>query len=502
MTIDDARRAAHELADLAQRHGQPLLVGAGAVGALLALVLLWRFLRRGYVHERLGTVAVTLATLFAMEGMYEVAHGPLGLNIAGSLMFCATFEVVMLHQGSLAAHKLAARADADVSRHMRFVWLVAGASGVIASTASNSLTEVVLRLVTPPLAAGIWYMSLYADKKPAERQPSRWIWTPQRIGVRLGLLKPGTVDDLTEVFRQRAVRRIVDAAVVVWQAERIRLADEPQQLDAATGRRVARAARRLDQLAKTVDADTMAAAQRQLRLTLGIRQQLFAGIGPDGGPVRDLAEPDRLALEQLRTNVRALTADLHCQARTALGVDQPGGHRMVHGVRMPAAIADQIPDQIHQEWLDRFRSNRVVQVPAGDADQPRTTPVDHPVGPDQTAEADQTEQRDMVHARTTPTPVDQPPTSGSVPADRTTPARRTTTRVDRVRPVSPAAGGEIPPRIAAMVRDLRRAYRGDIPGRRAVMERMGWTSAGDTQAAINVVRAERAARTKKEEVNR
>ncbi|MBM0274154.1 hypothetical protein [Micromonospora tarensis] len=224
MTIDDVREAATTLAGLAQRHGQPVLFGAGAVGALLALVLVWRFLQTGYVHEKLGRVAVALATLFAMEGMFEVAHGPLGLNVPGSLMFCATFEVVMLHQGSLAAHKLAAHVGdgpaPDISRHMRFVWLVAGASGLVASTASDSVTEVVLRLATPPLAAGIWYMSLYADKEPAKRQESRWIWTPQRIGVRLGLLKPGTVDDLAEVFRQRTVRSVVDAAVVVWHADR------------------------------------------------------------------------------------------------------------------------------------------------------------------------------------------------------------------------------------------------------------------------------------------
>jgi hypothetical protein len=85
-----------------------------------------------------------------------------------------------------------------------------------------------------------------------------------------------------------------------------------------------------------------------------------------------------------------------------------------------------------------------------------------------------------------------------VPAERTATARQTTVRVDRARPVSPAAGGEIPPRIRDMVRDLRRTYRGEIPGRAEVMRRLGWTSNGDASVAIRLVREERAARTQKE----
>jgi hypothetical protein len=343
MTIDDVREAATMLVALAHRHGQPVLLGAGAIGALVALVLLWRFLRTGAVHEKLGRVAVTLSTAFAMEGMYEVAHGPLDLNVAGSLMFCATFEVVMLHQGSLAAHKLAAHVGEgpapDISRHMRFVWLVAGASGIVASTASDSVTEVVLRLATPPLAAGIWYMSLYADKEPAERQPSRWIWTPQRIGVRLGLLKPGTVDDLAEVFRQRAVRRIVDAAVIVWHADKARAATA--KLDDATAKRAAKAGQRLDDLARTVDPATMAAAQQQIRLTLGIRRQLFAGI--EGGEV------DGWTRQQLdRTSAEARRAALRSKIALARGhavlAPRPRTEPMVElgGIRMPAHVAAQI----------------------------------------------------------------------------------------------------------------------------------------------------------------
>lgn len=325
-------------------YGQPLLFGAGVVGALLALGLVLRFLRTGQVHERLGLVAVSLATLFAMEGMYEVAHGPLGLNTPGSLMFCATFEVVMLHQGSLAAHKLAAAIDGDtpdISRHMRFVWIVAVASGVIASTASSSLTEVVLRLVTPPLAAGIWYMSLYADVEPAERQPSRWIWTPQRIGVRLGLLKPGAVDDLTEVFAQRRIVALVDAGMelhVQQQALRLR-GDQPAEPARWWQRRrrdpLAAALRRLQQLTKEADADTVAAAREQLRRVLNIETELF----------RDDTQPtdrERELMDELRLIMRQATDRLSAEGRRAFDADHREPLVELGGIRMPAHIAAQI----------------------------------------------------------------------------------------------------------------------------------------------------------------
>lgn len=334
-----------DVVDVVQAHAQHVAVGAGAVGALMALALLWRFLRRGHAHVKLGRVAVTLATLFAMEGMYEVAHGPLGLNVAGSLMFCATFEVVMLHQGSLAAHKLAAAGAGptpDISRHMKFVWIVAVTSGVIASTASDSVTEVVLRLATPPLAAGIWYMSLYADRAPAERQPSAWIWTPQRIGVRLGLLKPGAADDLTEVFAARRIAALVDAGLTLHaeqQAAKLRHG-EP---DAPSWWRMrhqrdplAAARRRVQRLTKTASAEDVAAARTQLRRVLTVEDALLGqGDEPTNRERETLDEVRRItsqAVQRIRADHAAAFAPAPArEPLVALGA-----------VRMPAHLAARI----------------------------------------------------------------------------------------------------------------------------------------------------------------
>lgn len=464
--------AANAVTDWLTGYGQPLLFGAGATGVALAMLLLWRFLTRGEVHTKLGVAAVALATLFAMEGMYEVAHGPLGLNIPGSLIFCATFELVMLHQGSLAAHKLAAYADADVSRHMRFVWAVSVISGVIASTASNSVTEVVLRLATPPLAAAIWYMSLYADKPIPERQPSSWIWTPRRIGIHLGLIQPGE-QDLVAVDRDRRIHRLTVTS---------------HRLHHGAGWLAGWRRSKLRRLAIQADDDMVREAQRRIARVHRIEKLT----SPDAAPVGEVTDRERELLDEVRLLTRQATTRLRVDHARAFGADQV---RTIGGIRMPAHIADQIPDHVPADWLDRHRTTRPDQVRTSRPDQTMDHPADQTAGPDPDQPVDQTAARDLVHARTNPTPVDQPPTSGAVPAVRTSPTQRTTARVDRARPVSPAAGGEIPPKVREMAKALAKKYRGDIPARSTVMEAMGWTSADYTGKAIRLVRDERAART-------
>lgn len=365
-----------EVIDVVQPYAQHVAMGAGAVGALLALTLLWRFLRRGHAHVKLGRVAVTLATLFAMEGMYEVSHGPLGLNVAGSLMFCATFEVVMLHQGSLAAHKLAAAGAGptpDISRHMKFVWIVAVTSGVIASTASDSATEVVLRLATPPLAAGIWYMSLYADRAPAERQPSAWIWTPQRIGVRLGLLKPGAADDLTEVFAARRIAALVDAGLTLHaeqHAAQLRHGEPAAPSRWRTRRRdpLADARQRVQRLTKTASAEDVAAARAQLRRVLTIENALL-------GQGHELTDRDRQTLDEVRRITDQAAQRIRAEHAHAFA-STPDREPVVElgGIRMPAHVATRIGSPAQREprcesLPAQASARRVVTAPVSEPDQ-------------------------------------------------------------------------------------------------------------------------------------
>jgi len=471
-----------EIAETVRAHIQPVLIGAGAVGTLIGLWTIWRWWTRGEAHTRMGSLAVAIATLLAGEGMWEVATRRLELApwIAASVF--GLFEVFVLSQGLMARHKLAGAASleagelddattrtvrqlrAQATRHIRLAWLGAAVSGAIAASAGDNLAEVLLRLIAPSVAVAIVWMELTSATVPeVEQEPTTWIWTPRRIGVELGLIRPGA-EDLKVVNRDRQVRRMVRAAAA---AE-------------AGGRRARRAARRLYRLALRADDSMVREAAAQLQRAAGIREALKRPV-VDNAPT----EAEREVLDEVRLITRQAAERIRVDHIRAFGE----GRRLVHGVVMPAAIADRIPDQIPPDWVDRHRTGRRTNGVDHTVDQPvvqeRTNGADHSTDQMVNQVVDQVTGPDQDRSVDQPTAADQPSTSASVPGTRTT------DRVDRARPASPN-NGDIPPRVQAMARDLRRRYRGrPIPGRRVVMQAMGWTSAGDTQAAINLVRAER-----------
>ncbi|WP_329013303.1 hypothetical protein OG271_04140 [Micromonospora rifamycinica] len=369
-----------------------------------------------------------------------------------------------------------------------FFWLFSTLGGTLAVIAGASVGAMIGRTVIVVFGTCLWYLALLRVTRRSGT-PSRFRWTPRAALVAIGALAPAD-QDIRDEHQEWQVRRMARAMRWAngswpwsWLGTRM-----------LTGR--------AEQASETV----IAAARRRY----AVAHVVVSSVRPDSEVMRriiaDVArDPGEPVSEQLRADLDEIRLGTRAAAtRLRSGLDHL---RTIDGIRMPAAIADQIPDRIPADWIARHRTTpgraerpnldqRMVQVGAAELDQDRTTPVDHLAGPERTSEVDQTEHHDLVHARTTPASVDQPPTSAAVPAIRTTPVQRATARVDRVRPVSPAASGEVPPRIAAMVRDLKRAYRrADIPGRRPVMERMGWTNHQDAQTAINLVRAERTTTT-------
>jgi hypothetical protein len=134
---------------------------------------------------------------------------------------------------------------------------------------------------------------------------------------------------------------------------------------------------------------------------------------------------------------------------------------------------------------DQFWSNNVVRIPTYLMDQVRTNPADHRVDqhPDQIV--------DQVSDHSPVQPADQ--VSDQSPDQSERVDQQVKARTNR-RPAL-AIDDSVPPRIQAMAKALAKRFRGDIPARRTVMERMGWTSTGDAQTAINLVRAQRAEQT-------
>lgn len=185
-------------------YGQPIIFGVGGLAILIAAVLGWRFMRTGKPHERVGTLAVVLATAFSADGMWAVARKSLHLSVPVALVLFAMFEVVMLSQALLAKHKLTVDAKANITRHINFVWTLAGLSGAVACLNSANPAEVVLRLVAPSVAAAIWWMNLTADGVARQPDAITWRITPRRILVRLGIVEPGS-RDVIQVDRERRI---------------------------------------------------------------------------------------------------------------------------------------------------------------------------------------------------------------------------------------------------------------------------------------------------------
>lgn len=440
--------------DVAQDNAQHVAVGAGIIGALIAARTIRRFTKDRDHDEVATNLGVLLFLVVTTEGMWEVVRNKLGVPVPLAVAMFAAYDVVIYAQRASALKALAKDKNARIGLYLAIIWGMSIAASITVSFASGNAAVWFLRFFSPLVGAALATQKILAKRGDgAKRQESNWIWTPDRLLVRWGWKKPGAVDDLGEVFAKRRIAALVDAGLELYAEQEAAKLHAGEPAKASRWRRredpLVAARRRVQQLTKAATPEDVAAARKQLRLTLNIEQELFR-------PDDELDERGRQTLDDVRLIMRDAT-------------------ERVRMVQPSAALVDQI------------RSNDLVRMRPEVADQVWTRAVDQHWSSGRTNEVDQ--------ARTNPARADQSPTSASVPAERSTPAGRTTVRVDRAKPVSPAIGGEVPPRVRDMVRDLKRAYRGDIPGRRTVMDRMGWTSAGDAQTAINLVRAERAAKT-------
>ncbi|MFG1776589.1 hypothetical protein ACGFIG_09190 [Micromonospora sp. NPDC049048] len=314
---------AGDLADLAQTYAQPVLFGAGAFAAALGLLLIWRFFRTGQAHTRVGSLAVVLATAFAAEGMWEVARGPLGLSPLMALGLFGMFEVVMVAQGLLAKHKLAQNPPGDVRRHMNFVWAVAAGSGIVASSASGSLPEFLLRLFAPAVGAGIWWMGITADKPAGAVQPTSWIWTPRRIGIRLGLVKPGQ-QDLVKVDRDQRIDAITVTA---------------HRLHHGSKRLSALRKAKLRRLALQADDAMVAEAQRRVARVNRIEKLT----SPDAVAMDEPSDEERRLMDELKLVMNQATTRLRAEHAQAFGFRPSTEPLWSNGlVQMPAHLAARI----------------------------------------------------------------------------------------------------------------------------------------------------------------
>ncbi|MEO3930938.1 hypothetical protein ABGB07_44915 [Micromonosporaceae bacterium B7E4] len=444
MNLSDAGRTT---ADWVEQHPTTTVLVAGAVMVVLALLGRWIHRQRGknLAGRTFDSAAVLVAVALSAEGMWEAATEQLDLRPEMAVLLFAFAELAMLRAARRARAKVDDRKRPGVYGLM--VWGIALGAGLIATSNAPNTTEHLIRFGAPLLVAAQWWADLVDDlraKLGDNRQESDWIWTPTRLMIRWGWKKPGAADDLTEVLRDRNVAKLVDAAMAVHATRPAKGVEQ----DSKTADRAAKHARRLQALAKTADRTTVAAARDQIRIALGIQRELLADVDRPAEPVDDQT---RAALDEIRLSARETSRRLRAE--------------------LPPA--------------DQFWANNVVRIPTHLMDQIRTNPVDQPVVQGSDQNVDQVSDHSAVQpvVQKLDQKPDQPEQVDQQVKARTT--RRSGLVLD----------DSIPPRIQAMAKALAKRFKGEIPARRTVMERMGWTSTGDAQTAINLVRAQRAEQT-------
>ncbi|MGW1059381.1 hypothetical protein [Micromonospora rubida] len=458
--------------DVVAAYASFVAAGAGAAGALIAIYAIRRFTKHHEHDDVAANLGVLLFGVVTTEGMWEVVHNKLGVNIGLTIAMFAAFDVVIYSQGRLAIRKLKANPKARVATYLAIIWALSIAASLTVSTAGGNVTTQLFRFFSPLVAAALWtqkVLELRNDK--AEREESNWIWTPTRILVEKGWMKPGAADDLSDVFRKRRVVALVDAGLELRAQEEAAKNRPAEPAKPSRWRKredpLVAAKRKVQLLTKSADRTDVAAAREQLLLTLNAEKELFR---LDDEP----NDTERQLMDELRLVMRQATDRLRVDHARAFGAAQippnPAAQMWSNGlVQMPAQTAAQIRPNAQPNG----RPNPAAQV------RPNPAPAERP------------------RTRPNPEPAAQTVTRDSVPADRAAVARQTV-RVDRARPVSPAGGGEVPPRLREMAQELKRTYRGDIPSRDDVMKRLGWTSRDYAGKAIKLVREERAAKTQKE----
>lgn len=267
MSIETIAEAFDATVEFAVENRGLAVTGAGVLVAalLFAGYLIKRYAKNKPKGEALGrfcdSAAVLVAVALSAEGMWEVATEKMHFGPEKALLLFAFAELAMLR----AARRARAKVDAGKRPGIygTMVWSIALGAGLIAALNAPSPSEFVVRLLAPALVAGQWFADLIdelREKDGVEHQVSSWIWTPRRIMIRLGWVRPGKTDDLNEVLRQRNIERMVRTA-------RRLLASKPA--------RARRLAAKLQRLGEAMDEASMAAVVDRYQRGERVQETLF-----------------------------------------------------------------------------------------------------------------------------------------------------------------------------------------------------------------------------------
>jgi hypothetical protein len=236
---------------LAESHST--LAVAAAVVVLVAVVLLARAIRDQFskhqAEDVLTLVAASVATTVVMNGMWRFAGNVLHFSGAERVTMFAFLELAMLTEAFRARRNIresAARAAQAREAGARpepvtagvdgaAVWALSALSAVLSALDASSAAEAVARLASPLVAAWLWERGLSLYRRRLTGGGVHWVFTVERVLVRLGLAEPSG----RAVSEIAAHRRLTLLARAAKRARALKASE-------AAGWRQRRAGRRLD----------------------------------------------------------------------------------------------------------------------------------------------------------------------------------------------------------------------------------------------------------------
>lgn len=199
----------------------PTAAGLALVVALIMLVVLWRAgqgithaVQRGLRDKRPEDVLTfaysAMATAVSAEGMLKFFGGDLDMPVWMQAMTFGMFELGMLGCALRARRKIRDPEIGTAGIDGKLVWVMAGVSGLLASTAASGW-GILARIIIPLFAAGGWELLLAYERRRAGRAHIHWRVGFERIAVRLGLAE-STGRTAGEVDTHRRITRVALAA--------------------------------------------------------------------------------------------------------------------------------------------------------------------------------------------------------------------------------------------------------------------------------------------------
>lgn len=278
----DLDRIAAQVNSVWDSYGGLVLLALGVLVVAATCYVIVRVIRRVPVNRLIALAAVGPTLVWTSHGVWNVTVNALGMSPMIAVFAFLVFEAMLLNAAYEAEQHR--RRYGIPGPHGRYVWVIATATGSIASLGDPTLVGSVARFVLPLVAAGLWWTTLTAPRQTDTRKmiearerrargrSTTWALTPRSVLVAVGIMRPGDEQSMSEAERERRIRRMVVLADWVHDAP-------------AGGRVHRRASARLRRLARLASAEDVAEVGARVARAVSVVAEVVPAAQPAiGGP--------------------------------------------------------------------------------------------------------------------------------------------------------------------------------------------------------------------------